>query len=76
MTHITFLSKRYEILVTSHTNELAETLGFNIAGEEFIGDESPTGKTIRGYIKRGLYGNVGMSFPITLHPDDLKVITP
>lgn len=73
MTHITTLSKHYFVKATENTNELAEQLGYNIAGEEFIADESPLGGHVRGYLLVGLFGMVrAKSAPITLFPADLE----
>lgn len=73
MTYITKKSRTYRIKVTDHTNEIAENLGVNIAGEEFISDSVDTGKFIRGYIMLPLYGMVRKMWgPVTMNADDLE----
>lgn len=75
MTIITTFSKKYKVRVTDHTNTLAERLGYNIAGEEFIADEFSVGNTIRGYLMVGLFGMVRIkSQPITLYKNDLEEV--
>ena len=68
-------SRRYFILATQHTNELAEELGYNIAGDEFFPNTSganPDG-SIRGYVHRVFVGTTGMKVgPITLHREDYQ----
>lgn len=74
MTHITVLSKQYRIKVTDHTNEMAENIGINIAGEEFLADEGWNGKgEVRGYVTLPLFGMVCKLYgPITLTANDLE----
>jgi len=71
MTIITAGSRRSFIIATEHTNQLAEKLGFNLEGLEFV-EGALEGKMIRGYVKRLLVGttmhNVG---PIKLYRSDL-----
>jgi hypothetical protein len=51
MTTITSISKKYLILPTEHTNQIAEDLQINIAGKVFIvGYTYPDGR-VRGYIQ-------------------------
>lgn len=76
MTTINFASsRRYFILATQHTNELAEELGYNIVGDEFFpntSDTNPDG-SIRGYVRKVLIGTMGHNIgPITLHREDYQ----
>lgn len=74
MTHITKISKRFRVKVTDRTNELAEKIGVNIAGEEFKADEGWSGKGfVRGYVMIPLFGMVRQNYgPVVLSAEDLE----
>ena len=72
MTHIYGGSRHYTVQVTDHTNEMAERLGYNIAGEEFISDIDSAGNEIRGYLKVTIFGMVQKQVgPVTMRRDDV-----
>lgn len=73
MTIITSSSRRSFVLATDHTNQLAEELGFNLEGLEFV-EGAQEGDMLRGYVKRLLVGVTMHNWgPIKLYPEDLAI---
>lgn len=65
----------YFIKANQHTNELAEGLGYNIAGAKFVHVRFLGDDTVRGYVEFEMmpFGVATMKKgPITLHVDDIE----